>query len=122
MKTWYSLKLITKGLPEADDDMQLLHGPLVIARPPAGHRGPRPPPPSSPFSRPRIGGRFRIFFSTFLGAFDPSELLSRDLRSRLYSVKMKLGVVSTSSLNENPVGGMRVEFSRGGIKHISVCG
>ena len=25
---------------------------------------------------------------------------------------MKLGVVSTSSLNENPVGGMRLDFQR----------
>ena len=53
-------------------------------------------------------GTSSVFVPTFLGDFDPSQRPLRTLRSWSYSVKMKPGVVSRSSLNEISVGGMRL--------------
>ncbi len=66
------------------------------------------------------GGDFEYFSRLPSGDSNPSKQPLRALRSRSYSVKMQLGVASTSSLNENPVGGVRVAFLRGGITNISV--
>ena len=60
-------------------------------------------------------GAISSTFLDFLGRLQPLIAAPENPQIQPYSVKMKLGMASTSSLNENPVGGMRVEFSMGGI-------